>query len=145
MDGEDTSTLVIPTEDDPPAAVIAAWVACALRELPAPARLRAGLVARELVAGARGRHAAPYVVQLAVLDRRRVLAISVEDCSPAPAGGAHAAEPGLVVVAALSTRWGVEQRSLARTTWAELDGDGPEIRISSPAQPLPRPMRRSAP
>ncbi|WP_154814747.1 hypothetical protein [Actinophytocola xinjiangensis] len=144
MNRDDDATLVVPTETDPPTEVVDAWIHAALRRLPAPARLRAALVARELVADARGRRAAPYVLRLSVLDRRSTLAVAV-DCATA------ADEPMVtsteLLVSGLCTRWGVERRLSARTTWAELtvDASGP-LRLHAPDQPRPGfrfPDRRS--
>jgi hypothetical protein len=133
---EDDATLVVPTETDPPAEVVEAWIHAALRDLPAQARLRAALVAHELVTDARARRAAPYVLRLTVLDRRSTLAVSV-DCAAA----SDASVPGtsLLLVAGLCTRWGVERRLSARTTWAELTVDAPRpLRLHTPVQPRPR-------
>lgn len=139
---EDDATLVVPTETDPPAEVVTAWIYAALRDLPAPARLRAALVADELLTDARARRAAPYVLRLTVLDRRSTLAVAV-DCTATSETPVPAAS--LLLVSALSTRWAVERRRTARTTWAELtvDAEGP-LRLRLPAQPRPRfPDRRS--
>jgi len=132
---EENATLVLPTEHDPPAEVVAAWILRALSELPAPARLRAAVVAHELLTAARRRGSAPYVLRLATLDRR-TLGVSVDDCDPEPDDG-----PNLVLVDGLSTRWGVERRSRGRTTWAELAVELPQGRLCRPDQPSPRATR----
>jgi hypothetical protein len=137
---EDGATLVVPTDTDPPPDVVEAWVCAALRELPEPLRLRATLVTLELVA--RARRCPPYVVRLIVLDRRRTLAVSVEDCTPA--SGAEAADADLTLVAGLSSRCGVEQRARARTTWAELAAENGSILLGGPDQPRPRSGDRRA-
>jgi hypothetical protein len=132
---EETATLVLPTEDDPPAEVIAAWILQALSELPASARLRATVVAHELLTAARHRRSAPYVLRLTTRDRR-TLAVTVDDCDPEPDDGSN-----LVVVAGLADQWGVERRRRARSTWAELAVDSPAGRLSRPDQPSPRATR----
>lgn len=141
MNRDDDATLVVPTETDPPAEVVDAWIHAALRHLPPPARLCAALVANELVTDARGRRAAPYVLRLSVLDRRSTLAVAV-DCVTGSDEPVEAAS--LLLVAGLCTRWGVERRLAARTTWAELTVDAPApLRLHTPAQPQPRfPGRR---
>jgi len=142
MNRDDDATLVVPTETDPPAEIVEAWIHSALRRLPAPARLRAALVAQELVADARGRRAAPYVLRLSVLDRRSTLAVAV-DCATSADEPMPAANR--LLVSGLCTRWGVERRLAARTTWAELTVDAPgPLRLHAPVQPQPRfPDRRS--
>ena len=133
--GEENATLVLPTEDDPPAEVVAAWILQALSDLPAPARLSATVVAHELLTAARRRRSAPYVLRLTTHDSQ-TLAVSVDDCDPEPDDG-----PDLVLVAGLSTRWGVERRRQARTTWAELAVGSPEGHLRRPDQPSPRATR----
>lgn len=135
---EDGATLVVPTGTDPPTGVVDDWVRAALRDLPETFRLRATLVTLDLVE--RARRCPPYVVRLTVLDRRRTLAVSVEDCTPAPGVD----ETGLTLVAGLSTRWGVEQRARARTTWAELAAETGSILLGGPEQPRPRSGDRRA-
>lgn len=137
--GEDDATLVIPTETDPPADAVAAWIHAALQQLPAPARLHAALVAHELLTDARGRRSAPYVLRLTTLDRRATLTVSVDDCTTDP----DHPDENLVLVSGLCARLGVEQRRRGRTTWAELVVDAPDVRLSRPDQPVPRPSRGS--
>jgi hypothetical protein len=138
--GNDGATLVVPTETDLSPGAVAAWVRAALGGLPEPAGLRAVLVTLDLVHGARARRAAPYVVRLTTLDRRRTLVVHVDDCTPAHAGCATDTSP--VLAAALSSRWGVQQRRRGRTTWAELaihtgDIHVGDIHVLAPDQPVP--------
>lgn len=139
--GEDGATFVIPTETDASLDLLEEWLALALVELPQPIRLRAALVTLDLVAAARTRHAAPYVVRLSTLDRRRTLVVSVDDGTAAHDD--RSPDPTLSLVAGLSTRWGVEQRVRARTTWAELSvtdaATAGEVHLRAPDQPWPRP------
>lgn len=128
--GEDTATLVIPTDTEPSVDVVDAWLNLTLRGLPALQRLRTVLVVRELLGHGRS---APYVVRLSVVDRGHTLAVSVDDATTAPAGP----DPAGLIVAALATRWGVEQRRQARTTWAEFHLDEPRLRLFPPRQPRP--------
>jgi hypothetical protein len=93
------------------------------------------VVAHELLTAARRRRAAPYVLRLATLDRR-TLGVSVDDCDPGPDD-----DPNLVLVDGLSTRWGVERRRRARTTWAELTLESSQVHLSRPDQPSPRATR----
>lgn len=127
--GEDTATLVIPTETDPPAEVVDAWVSATLRALPAPERLRTGLVVHELLADG---GSAPYVVRLDLVDRQRTLVVSVDTTA-----GPDDPCSSPLLVAALSRRWGVERRRRARTTWAELDLDAGRVLLYPPRQPRP--------
>jgi hypothetical protein len=117
----DGATLVLPAENGLPSHAVDEWVHAALGELPAPARVLAALVTHELLANARRSWSAPYVVRLTALDRRGTLAVLVDDCTPAEREAEP--DPNLALVAALSTRWGVEQRRYGRTTWAELSVD----------------------
>ena len=133
--GQDGATLVVPAEAEMPPGAVAAWVDAALGRLPEPAGLRAAVVTLDLVAGSRARQAAPYVIQLSAIDQCRTLVVSVDDCTPAHESCAP--DAGLVLVAGLSSRWGVEQRRRGRTTWAQLAMDG-DIRILAPDQPVPR-------
>ncbi|MGH3758042.1 hypothetical protein [Actinophytocola sp.] len=137
--GEDSAVLLLPTDDEPSDELVAAWVHGALRDLPALPRLWASMVTGELVAAARGRMAAPYVLRLTVMDGRRALAVLVDECTAQPDDSLS--DPSLVLVAGLSTRWGVEQRPRARTTWAELALEVPVVGLTPPGQP-PMPGRR---
>jgi hypothetical protein len=142
--GEDSATFVIPTETDPSWDMLEGWLHMALLDLPQPVRLRVALVALDLVASARTRQGAPYVVRLSTLDRRRTVVVAVDDSTPVLQDSPG--DSSLVLVAALCTRWGVEQRIRARTTWAELAASGAadtatpgEVHIRAPDQPWPRP------
>lgn len=133
----DTATLLVPTEHDPPIQVVDAWVGVTLRELTAPERLRAVLVAHEMVAAARARRAAPYVLRLGVVDRHRTLEVAVDEATAEATADAVPDPAGPLLVAALAGRHGVEQRARARTTWAELRFDVGRLRLLPPRQPRP--------
>lgn len=126
--------LVLPDQFDPPIEVIEGWLVAVLVALPQPLRLRAALVALDLVAGARTCGSAPIVVRLSVIDGGHTLVISVEDCTPA--SDATSSGPDLLMVAGLSSEWGVEQRAGGRTRWALIESDL-SARIRVPGCPGP--------
>lgn len=129
--GDEQAMLIMPSADDPAADVVREWLGYALATMPAPVARQAGLVAEELVADARRHGKPPYVLHLSVHDVRHVLLVAVDDCT-ADLGAAWGQRGGLVLVSALSERWGVERRALGKTVWAELAFDPAKI-----GEPIP--------
>jgi hypothetical protein len=135
--GETGATLTMPKAQDPPTEVVRAWVHAVLAGLPESARLPAVLLTEELVTNARRHGRAPYVLRFSAPGLRRSLRVLVEDSAP-DTGGSWMIGSGLVLVGALSRRWGVERRARGKTVWAELGLDAPVRDFAAPAQPRPR-------
>ncbi len=114
----DQVALIIPTADEPGPDEVRCWVQDNLAAVPRVARLRAAIVAEELVGNAREHAVPPYVLRVAVDLRRRALRVFVEDC--ATGGGHWRSGGGLTLVDGLSRGWGVERRTTAKTVWAEV-------------------------
>lgn len=111
--------LLIPGSAEPPADMVEEWLFAVLAELPQPFRLQVALVALDLVAGARTTGTPPFVVQLSAVEDGRSLAVAVDDCTRVHPG--NCSGPETLLVAGLSSRWGVEQRAGGRTRWAVID------------------------
>lgn len=129
--------LIMPTEAEPGLDAVRTWARGALRELPRPARPAAALVVDELVDNARRHGRAPYVLRLDLDEDGNRLLVSVDDCAPALGARAWPTGAGLVLVAGLAERWGVEPRRSAKTVWAELAFDP-----ADPGGPVPWPRAR---
>jgi len=140
MTAGQTALLVIPTDHLPRAAAIHAWIRGALGNLPAPARLHAAVVTSELVTTARRLGRPPYVLQLTVVDypdrADHGLLVTVDDCTPELPASLDA---DLILVRALSRRWGVDRRVAAKSVWAELAFDAGRITLTTPDQPARNP------
>lgn len=117
--GDKQAMLIMPTDLDPPTGLVRDWVGSALTRVPPFVRMQAALVTAELVDNARWYGFGPYVLHLSLHDARRVLLIAVEDRVP-ELGAGWSDRAGLVLVAALSERWGVEHGVETKTVWAEL-------------------------
>lgn len=125
---EGGTTLVLTTGQLPSDATVQLWVERALADAPEVVVAHVALIAYELVAGASEYGTGPFVVSLSVLDSGYTVLVFVETCTSGGPGGSAAHVAGdqtLVVVAALSTRWGIELRRRARAVWAELGVETP--------------------
>lgn len=117
--GDRQAVLIMPTCHEPPTALVRDWVGTALTRVPDLIRGRAALITAELVDNARWYGRGPYVLHLSLHHPRRTLTIAVEDgCRELGAGWADRA--GVVLVAGLSERWGVEDVEQGKAVWAEL-------------------------
>lgn len=123
---EGGTTLVLTTGQLPSDATVQLWVERALADAPEVVVAHVALIAYELVAGASKYGTGPFVVGLSVLDSGYTVLVFVETCTSDGSGAAGVAgDQSLVVVAALSTRWGIELRRRARAVWAELGVETP--------------------
>jgi hypothetical protein len=125
---------------EPPAKVVEGWLVAALVELPPVLRLQAALVALDLVASARTWGTAPFVVQLYVTDSGCALVIMVDDRTPADVRTVP--DPDVLLVAGLSSQWGVEKRADGRTLWALIGSEAGStpFRIRGRPEPGDRPQ-----
>jgi hypothetical protein len=129
--GDKQAMLILPTDSDPPTAVVRDWIGSALVAVPALARMRAAFVTAELVAHARRHGRAPYVLHLSVSESARTMVIAVEDAA-AELGASWTFRSNLVLIGGLSRRWGVDQRGNGKTVWAELAFDTAELGTPDP-------------
>lgn len=117
--GNDTAVLVVRDEDTTSPADVAAWLHERVEGWPAPDVLLIDVVVGELFDNARRHGSPPYVIEL-ILDRwRETLVVSVRDRAvrrPGPWRNAG----GLLLVEALSARWGVVSQGHNTIVWAEL-------------------------
>ena len=124
--GDKQAMLIMPTDEDPPTAVVRDWLGDALVAVPELVRIQAAFVTAELVTHARRHGRAPYVLHLSVSENDRTLVIAVDDSAP-ELGASWTFRSGLVLIGALSRRWGVDQRPQGKTVWAELAFDTSEL------------------
>lgn len=117
--GDKQAMLIMPTDLDPPTGLLRDWVGSTLTCVPDIVRGRAALITAELVDNARWYGCGPYVLHLSRHQAHRTLMIAVEDTVPW-LGGGWADRPGLILVAGLSERWGVEELEHGKVVWAEL-------------------------
>jgi anti-sigma regulatory factor (Ser/Thr protein kinase) len=117
--GDDAVVLVVQDEDSTSPADVAFWLLERLEGWPEHDVQLVAVVVGELFDNAWNHGSPPYVVEL-VLDRwRESLTISVRDRAD------RRVEPwrraaGLLLVDALSARWGVLSQDTTTTVWAEL-------------------------
>ncbi|GAB1510587.1 ATP-binding protein [Actinophytocola sp. KF-1] len=114
----DQVALIIPAADEPAPDEVRCWVQDNLAAVAPVPRLRAALVAEELVGNARVHGVPPFVLRVAAGPGRSALRVFVEDC--AAHGGRWRSGGGLALVDGLSRGWGVELRAGAKTVWAEV-------------------------
>jgi hypothetical protein len=117
--GDRRATLIMPTDLEPSTELVRDWVGSALTSVPGLVRARAALLTAELVTNARGHGSGPCVLHLSSRAAHRVLLVAVEDTDPV-LGAGWAVRGELVLVAALSDRWGVEWIEGGKIVWAEL-------------------------
>lgn len=117
--GDRQALLMVPTATEPPTDVVRDWVESVLRSVPDLVRLRATLVAAELLRDTRHRGPGPYLLHVSLHSARRVLTIAVEDDAPDLGAGWYV-RAGLVLSIALSENWGVDYGERGKTVWAEL-------------------------
>ncbi|HEY3712116.1 MAG TPA: ATP-binding protein [Amycolatopsis sp.] len=105
------------------------WVRAQLAGLPRGIVQDTELVATELVTNAFEHAAGPVALGLELRADRAVVRVEVEDGGPDLLPAAATVSPGsyrgrgLLLVDALSTRWGVEDGHGRKTVWAELPVD----------------------
>jgi hypothetical protein len=117
-DGDDKVVLVL-HDDAHPLGDIASWLRNCLEGRPTPDVLLVGIVVGELYDNACLHGAPPYVIEL-VLDRvHDVLTVSVGNRTVSSTS-AWRRRSGLLLVEALTEKWGVLPRSGTTTTWAEI-------------------------
>ncbi|QQQ79599.1 ATP-binding protein [Saccharothrix sp. 6-C] len=117
--GNDTVVLVVQDEDTTSPDEVARWLREHLAGWPAHDVLLIGVVVGELYDNARRHGSPPFVLEL-VLDRwREALVVSVRDRALRRTAPWRPAA-GLLLVDALSTRWGVLTQAAFTTVWAEL-------------------------
>jgi hypothetical protein len=136
--GDKQAMLIMPTDDDPPTAVVRDWIGGALVAVPELVRMKAAFVTAELVAHARRHGRPPYVLHLSVSTGSMIapradstLVLAVDDSAP-ELGASWTFRSGLVLIGALSRRWGVDQRPQGKTVWAELAFDTSEVETPDP-------------
>ncbi|WP_459711548.1 ATP-binding protein [Actinophytocola sp. KF-1] len=117
--GDKQAMLIMPTDTDPPTGLVRDWIGSALTAVPELVRLRAALLTAELVDHARTYGLSPYVLHISLHQARRVLMIAVEDDLPT-LGVGWPDRPGVLLLAGMSERWGVEYAAEGKTVWAEL-------------------------
>ena len=117
--GNDTAVLVVQDEDTTSPADVAAWLRDRIDGWPAPDVLLIGVVLGELFDNARRHGSSPFVIELVLDHWRERLVVSVRDRSLRPSGPWRPAA-GLILVAALSGRWGVVSQGRNTTVWAEI-------------------------
>lgn len=117
--GDKQAMLMMPTDLDPPTGLVRDWVGSALTSMPMLVRMRAALVTAELVDHARTYGSGPYVLHISLHRARRVLLVAVEDQLPT-LGVGWSDRAGLILLAGISERWGVEFTDVGKTVWAEL-------------------------
>jgi hypothetical protein len=116
---DDLATMVIPTDGDPPPDMVRTWVADVLVGVPAVPRLRAVVVADELVSNARRYGCLPCVLRLSLHRTRRRLLVCVED-SGDDDGVLWPSGAGLSFVEGLTSDWAVDSRPRGKAVWAEI-------------------------
>lgn len=117
--GDKRAMLIMPTDVDPPMDVVSDWVASTLAGVSRFGRLRAALVAVELVSNARRHGPGPYVLHLSLHGALRVLLIAVEDEEP-ELGADRPGSAQLALLAAMSKQWGVVLDDVGKIVWAQL-------------------------
>lgn len=117
--GDRQAMLIMPTYLDPPTELVRDWIGTSLTCVPDLVRGRAALITAELVDNARWYGCGPYVLHLSLHHAQRTLTIAVEDGSPG-LGAGWTDRVGLMLVAGLSERWGVEDVEQGKAVWAEL-------------------------
>ncbi|MEV8443885.1 ATP-binding protein [Actinosynnema sp. NPDC051121] len=117
--GHDTVVLVVQDGDSTSPDEVARWLREHLEGWPDFDVLLIGQVVGELYDNARRHGSPPYVLEL-VLDRwREALVVSVRDRAVRRSAPWRSAA-GLLLVDALSARWGVLTQATFTTVWAEL-------------------------
>ncbi|XVV01260.1 ATP-binding protein [Actinosynnema sp. CA-248983] len=115
----DAVALVIEEDDSLSSDEIAFWLAEQLAGRRDVERVRAGIVAGELLDNARLYAAPPYVLQLGAHETRDAVVVAVRD-QPVTRFAGWRCGAGLLLVDALSARWGVLPGSESTVVWAEL-------------------------
>ncbi|QFZ20157.1 ATP-binding protein [Saccharothrix syringae] len=121
MTAGNNNTVVLVVEDDDAGSVadVASWLHGRVDGWPAPDVLLIGVVVGELFDNARRHGSPPYVIELVLDHWHEALVVSVSDRAlhgPGPWWPAG----GLLLVDALSERWGVESQGRNTTVWAEI-------------------------
>ncbi|MBY8850698.1 ATP-binding protein [Saccharothrix longispora] len=117
--GHDTAVLVVEDADAMPPAEVAGWLRERLDGWSEQDVRLVEVVAGELFANARRHGAPPYVLELLLNRRGESLVVSARDRT---VGRLRPWRPaaGLLLVGALSARWGITSRAGTTTVWAEL-------------------------
>lgn len=116
---DDQAALIVAGEECPSSDVVRGWVHGALTGMALVPRLRAALVAEELVSNARRHGGLPCVLRLSLHRTQQVLLVCVDDCAEDDRD-AWPVQAGLTLVDALSLDWGTDRAALGKTVWAEV-------------------------